>query len=787
MSDKEESIDTETQTRLHVFPHTSVDEDHAAVVYCERVCQTAVSSFPEVDRHVFYSLLEFIPYKDITQDAVRIVDLPRKPRLQFRIPDDKDETEVSSLSSSESKSNDLDGTANHKGVIKRKFSENDEDNLVISVVQPARGRKETTEKLIQTNLTVLPHVLDEEKIANVYTEVPVQTTITLVPKESYTVVVAALDSYQEPTRVDSLCQTSDIALKSRANKAQVPTTSKQTETNENDVIGRTAETLAGNSNAEDNIKEILKFTTDTISREIAKIANTDNKCHCPGKPETQSASTTQRPAAGRQNNIKNVNKEGDSTKAQIRGSDKQKTGVGTTAPKRVEKVNCNPQKDNLGCGGKLGPGIKRDVGTVTSNNTMLENRPGTSGATTKQNVNTKESVGDHKSNKRVGHIDCECHPSGTGAAPSISPIHTPVNSTSQIVQKCAATANTTKTTTSDTSTVPQVVNIKASGKKFCFKCDVGVSTDSKAPNRLKISTSTPDNTQVTTIQHTACSNPDVSQRANTTTCPYITLVDENSAICESCGSNTVEHQVISCVENNTYPFFSKFLRSETGRREPHSRNPYMEAHYKTLFKSSSEEHGKSKSRYGYGKQICDDSHYQRAFPPSDDQTTSLELRIRSETKRKCSGVSFIPVRKNKTYKTICASAGAIQGGSDNFRSSKLFHFNETAKPKESVIGFPDDVPKLLENSINNIHTNFYTFPNVNFELKERETDLCNCNNGLTPPNTSNSGNLREHLNKSHIDNCSYYYSTDKGVSKAVSSKYKNGGGRKKIVPACGIQ
>lgn len=149
MSDSNDNVDKETQTRLHAEPHIFNDESERALVTCDKACQTAVTSFPDVEDNVFFSLLEFIPYKDIDQNALRILDLPRKHRLQFKLPEEDEDLE------SDVSCTDTTKRSSAKRALKRKkFS-------VGSVA-------ETVETDVQTSLVVLPHVLEEDEVAKIY-------------------------------------------------------------------------------------------------------------------------------------------------------------------------------------------------------------------------------------------------------------------------------------------------------------------------------------------------------------------------------------------------------------------------------------------------------------------------------------------------------------------------------------------------------------------------------------------------------------------------------------------
>lgn len=810
MSDnQEQQIEEETQTRIHVFPHTSIDEENVAVVYCDRVCQTAVSTFPELEPNVFYSLLEFIPYKDITQDAVRIVDLPRKARLQFKIPE-KDDDETASLTS-QNRLSDLDTSQVQKGALKHKFS--DEDSVIISVIHPVRqAKRETKENIIQTNLTVLPHILEEDQIANVYTELPVQTAITLVPKESYTVVVSALEA--NPREKESSGSQTSYTFLPVVSPTQAPTSASFTRgTHGLGAIDRTAHKLAASGSVENNIKEILQFTTNTISSEIAKIAkiysNSDMRCQCPQTPckkrdavtntsksEVPTCLSMQKSAAGRTGNITTVNNEGENTKIKIHSSDNQKAEVRKTAPTKGQtakgtptpdanrKKCCSAYRKNPDVVGIPDRSCSINTGHATATSNATVSNINTSGASPTPK-STQEAFGDHKLKKKVQNISCECHPSATGAAPAISPIHTPVSSDSQISKQNASATprcgvpGTSKNAGVDNSQVPNI--------KIYFKCDVGVPDSDSELNDLKSSRSCPDNRlQNAIIRIKVYSDPGVFKPLNMPKNPYITLSrDTSKCKCVSRGTNTKVHMAPH-LKSKSNGVFNKSRKLKTEQYDSHVSEPQKERNYNFLFKfDSGKDSERNKNDISQNGSCLNKQKHcaQRNYACSNLQHVPSDfcsdIKICRE-KNICN--SKISKLKNRRYKNTCINIPTLshtvsiwchqsssasfenvsyqphetnnaQEISDNATSVKFIGLFETAKPKESVIGFDSVPPKLLENPKKNLHANSCTIPNINFhinELKEKKTDLCVCSNGLTPLPNSNSGNLQDYLNVSHI-------------------------------------
>lgn len=210
-SNRYDNINTEIQiqTRIHVQPHVLNDENERALVTCERACQTAVSSFPDIEDSVFYSLLEFIPYKDIDNNAVRILDLPRKHRLQFKLPEVSEDSEDTSSSTSTLSYTDTQKKASPKKALKQlKFStgSSSSEDVLITTTTTA-----TTENNTQTSLTVVPHVLEENEVAKILENAFAQVEAKIsIESDTTTETVGEVTS---ATETDIL---SEIAAKIRA-------------------------------------------------------------------------------------------------------------------------------------------------------------------------------------------------------------------------------------------------------------------------------------------------------------------------------------------------------------------------------------------------------------------------------------------------------------------------------------------------------------------------------------------------------------------------------------------
>ncbi|EFA01544.1 hypothetical protein TcasGA2_TC007105 [Tribolium castaneum] len=77
------TMDKEVQTMIRVYPHILESNKIKAHVISESKCQTEVSIAPDQEDKLFYSMLEYIPFHDIQENSVKVVDLPRKLRLHF--------------------------------------------------------------------------------------------------------------------------------------------------------------------------------------------------------------------------------------------------------------------------------------------------------------------------------------------------------------------------------------------------------------------------------------------------------------------------------------------------------------------------------------------------------------------------------------------------------------------------------------------------------------------------------------------------------------------------------
>lgn len=164
------------QTTLRV-----AETDDEIEIVSDRGIQTIASTIPTSDNQSFIPFLEFTPYSEIVKDSQKVLDLPRKAALQFNL---ENKTHKKSLSE-----------INPKGVLKKSMSNTtlitDSDLLISQHIVPTMP-KTKEEREIQTDLTVNPYILDEDTVANVCTQLSVQTSITFEPADSLSEITQAL-------------------------------------------------------------------------------------------------------------------------------------------------------------------------------------------------------------------------------------------------------------------------------------------------------------------------------------------------------------------------------------------------------------------------------------------------------------------------------------------------------------------------------------------------------------------------------------------------------------------
>lgn len=139
-------IDKSVQTVIRV--QTKKDDEDSVKVLSEKKMQTMIATQPNEDDSNFISLLRYTPYQDIYEDALKIIDLPRKARLQF-----------GSLAGK---------FYNDSGM----FSLLDDDGVGYVCCEVVRfhdepRRIEYADSAVQTDLKIRPHILSEESVATV--------------------------------------------------------------------------------------------------------------------------------------------------------------------------------------------------------------------------------------------------------------------------------------------------------------------------------------------------------------------------------------------------------------------------------------------------------------------------------------------------------------------------------------------------------------------------------------------------------------------------------------------
>lgn len=76
-------VDKEVQTMIRVYPHVFKESMIRTHITSDVRIQTEISLPPHEDDKHIYSLLEYIPFQDLQKQNIRVLNLPRKQRLQF--------------------------------------------------------------------------------------------------------------------------------------------------------------------------------------------------------------------------------------------------------------------------------------------------------------------------------------------------------------------------------------------------------------------------------------------------------------------------------------------------------------------------------------------------------------------------------------------------------------------------------------------------------------------------------------------------------------------------------
>nr|CAH7740002.1 unnamed protein product [Callosobruchus chinensis] len=145
-----EKVDQSVQTVIKVSPHVLDTVTDYATVTSDKKMQTLIATKPRDQNSQFYSLLCYTPFQDIREDALRVLELPRKPRLQIK---------------SAATSQDIERAA-------IRFSLLDDDGVgyICSEVmhrRALRSKRAFVEASTQTDLKIHPHILDDS-VAKVF-------------------------------------------------------------------------------------------------------------------------------------------------------------------------------------------------------------------------------------------------------------------------------------------------------------------------------------------------------------------------------------------------------------------------------------------------------------------------------------------------------------------------------------------------------------------------------------------------------------------------------------------
>lgn len=146
------------QTVIKVYPFVlPVNVSQASVTSDKKFC-TVLSLETSNDSNKFYSLLQYCPYHDIEEHSIRVINLPRKTKLQW--------LRHSHLSEEILKMNSL---ADDDGVA---------DICNDLLLRLKSGKKNTYKEAdTQTDLTVRPYLLEEPNVAKVYRAIDTQIPI----------------------------------------------------------------------------------------------------------------------------------------------------------------------------------------------------------------------------------------------------------------------------------------------------------------------------------------------------------------------------------------------------------------------------------------------------------------------------------------------------------------------------------------------------------------------------------------------------------------------------------
>lgn len=150
--------DKEVQTVVKVYPFILASSVSRASVTADKKFCTVLSLETSTDNSKFYNLLQYCPYQDIEDHNVRVLNLPRKTKLQWVT-----HTQLSEQGLHKTTMADDDGVA----------------EVCQDLLLRLRSGKKTTfaDADTQTDLWVRPHLLEEPKVAVIYRTVSVQVML----------------------------------------------------------------------------------------------------------------------------------------------------------------------------------------------------------------------------------------------------------------------------------------------------------------------------------------------------------------------------------------------------------------------------------------------------------------------------------------------------------------------------------------------------------------------------------------------------------------------------------
>lgn len=151
-------VDSSTQTVIRVYPFFIEGVTNCAEVKSDKKIQTTLSVKQNLEDNKFYTLLRYTPFQDITEDSLRVIQIPRPRKLQFLglpIPQNVDKKAA-------------------------KFAMADDDGVGYICCEVLHHLENRTSKAyqdaeVQTDVRACPHLLDTESVATVFIDGSSQT------------------------------------------------------------------------------------------------------------------------------------------------------------------------------------------------------------------------------------------------------------------------------------------------------------------------------------------------------------------------------------------------------------------------------------------------------------------------------------------------------------------------------------------------------------------------------------------------------------------------------------